>query len=212
MVARTTRPARGRRQRGAVLILGLVVLLVVTMIGISGQQDTVLQERLAGNMRQSNIAFQAAEAGLQVGLSYIEEQDLPITATDTGTHFVWTSCSVLDAETIGDPAPPNHPCKRLETVLTDWQQATVEISEGKPYGDVAAELDGAGGGTIEIPDVIAQPRIYIEAREEAVSPDAQANSFGQLMTYYYTVTSIGFGNNEQARVVLQSTIAKQVQQ
>ncbi|WP_295879925.1 PilX N-terminal domain-containing pilus assembly protein [uncultured Thiohalocapsa sp.] len=212
-------PKARRRERGAVLIVGLVILLVVTMIGISGQGSTVLQERLAGNMRQNNIALQAAEAGLQVGLTYIEEQNLPITATDSGTNYVWTSCSVADTQTLDNSAASDDPCTRLEAVLESWRTPPSELAAGEDYEGIeysvlvnALNNAPASGTDVDIPGVVAQPRIYIEAREEPVSPDTQANSFGQLVTYYYTVTSVGFGANEQARAVLQSTIAKQVQQ
>lgn len=55
------------RQRGVVLIVALVVLLVLSMLGISGMQGTVMEERMAGNMYDRNIAFQAAEAALRAG-------------------------------------------------------------------------------------------------------------------------------------------------
>ena len=197
-----------RRQRGAVLIFGLVVLLVVTMVGISGQQGTVLQERLAGNMRQNQIALQAAEAALQAGLSYVEEQDLPIDATASGTYFVWNSCTVADAAAAEQNT--NSPCTRLDTILSDWQRDPAQVSQGATYAAVAAATDAGYGGPI--PGVAAQPRLYIEVREEPSSPDAQANSFGQMVTYFYTVTAVGFGGNEQARAIVQSTIAKQVYQ
>jgi Tfp pilus assembly protein PilX len=207
------------QQRGAVLIVGLVILLVVTMIGLSGQQSTVLQERLAGNMRQNNIALQAAEAGLQAGLTYIEQQDSPITATDDGADRVWTSCTVADAESLSDEAGADHACNRLAAVLRSWRSAPSQLDkddtfEGVAYAELASMLENAPAGDtpVAIPGVIAQPRIYIEARKEPVSPDTQANSFGRFVTYYYTVTSVGFGGNEQSRAVLQSTIVKQVHQ
>jgi type IV pilus assembly protein PilX len=209
------------RQAGAVLIVGLVILLVVTMIGISGQNSTVLQERLAGNMRQNNIALQAAEAGLQVGLTYIEQQDLPITANDSGTNYVWTSCSVADTKTLNEDASSNHPCKRLDTVLESWRTPPSELAEGEEYQGVeyavlvqALDNAPAAGADVSIPGVVAQPRIYIEARRDLSTSgrNTQAESRGIGPTYYYTVTSVGFGGNEQARAVLQSTIAKQVLQ
>lgn len=219
LVRRSLRRRAPTHQRGAVLIVGLVILLVVTMIGIIGQQSTVLQERLAGNMRQNNIALQAAEAGLQAGLTYIEQHDFPIAATDDGADHVWTSCSVADAESLSNEAGADHACNRLETVLGSWRRAPSQLNnddayEGVAYAELARVLDNAPAGDtpVAIPGVIAQPRIYIEARKEPVSPDTQANSFGRFVTYYYTVTSVGFGGNEQSRAVLQSTIVKQVHQ
>ncbi len=55
------------RQRGAVLIVSLIFLLLMTLIGVTAMQTTTLQERMAGNMRDQNLAFQAAEAALRQG-------------------------------------------------------------------------------------------------------------------------------------------------
>ena len=53
------------RQRGAVLIVSLLMLLVMTLIGITGVQVTSLEEKMAGNTRDRNLAFQSAEAALR---------------------------------------------------------------------------------------------------------------------------------------------------
>lgn len=52
-------------QRGSALIISLVILLVLTLIGITGMQTTVLEEKMAGNFRDKNIAFQAAESAMR---------------------------------------------------------------------------------------------------------------------------------------------------
>ncbi len=53
------------RQRGAVLLVALIMLLLLTILGAAAMRDTNLQERMAGNMRDHNLAFQAAEAALR---------------------------------------------------------------------------------------------------------------------------------------------------
>lgn len=52
------------RQRGFVLVVGLVFMLTMTVIGLSAMQATTVDERMAGNLRDRNLAFQAAEAAL----------------------------------------------------------------------------------------------------------------------------------------------------
>lgn len=54
-------------QQGAVLIVALIMLLLLTIIGLSSMRGTVLQENMAGNMRDSNLALQASEAALRKG-------------------------------------------------------------------------------------------------------------------------------------------------
>lgn len=56
---------RSIRARGAVLIVALVMLLVLTIIGVAGVQNTTMEERMAGNFRDRFTAFQAAEAALR---------------------------------------------------------------------------------------------------------------------------------------------------
>ncbi len=205
---KTVRPhgcqAAAPAQRGAVLVVGLVILLIITMLGISGQQGTLLQERMAGNMRQNDMALQAAEAALTAGLAYVDEQDGPVLATVDGSNLVWTGCTVGDVGTAG--TDNNHPCNRMDSVLADWKEkASDEVTMGHSYEEIASKTEADFGG--DIPDVIAQPRVHIELRS-VLSDDPMEAARG-IGTHFYTVSAVGFGANEQARVVLQSTIAKQ---
>lgn len=60
-----------KKQRGVVLVVGLIMLLLMTLIGTTGMQSTSLQEKMAGNMRDRNLAFQAAESALAAGENFI---------------------------------------------------------------------------------------------------------------------------------------------
>lgn len=62
-------PARQGRQQGAVLIVGLVLLLVLTLLGISGINTAALELNMAGNAQAGQLAFQAAETGIEVAIS-----------------------------------------------------------------------------------------------------------------------------------------------
>jgi hypothetical protein len=57
-----------RKQRGAALIIGLVLLLAVTVIGVSGMNMATLELTMAGNMQAQQAAFQAAETGIDIPL------------------------------------------------------------------------------------------------------------------------------------------------
>jgi Tfp pilus assembly protein PilX len=56
-----------RSARGAVLLVSLVMLLLLTVIGLAGMRMVQLEERMAGNLRDRQVAFQAAEAALRAG-------------------------------------------------------------------------------------------------------------------------------------------------
>lgn len=54
-----------RRQRGAVLVVSMLLLLVMTVLALSASQATQMQERMAGNVRDLDLAFQASEASVR---------------------------------------------------------------------------------------------------------------------------------------------------
>lgn len=58
---------RHSRQGGAVLIVGLIILVVLTLLGVQALRGNLAQERMAFNVRERNAAFQAAEAALRLG-------------------------------------------------------------------------------------------------------------------------------------------------
>ena len=60
-----TYPKLARRQNGAVLIIGLIFLVVLTLIVMSALRSATFQERMAANARNQQQAFEAAEALLR---------------------------------------------------------------------------------------------------------------------------------------------------
>jgi type IV pilus assembly protein PilX len=52
-------------QSGMALLVSLVLLLLLTIIAIAAANRSTLQERMAANSQQQNIAFQASESGIQ---------------------------------------------------------------------------------------------------------------------------------------------------
>ncbi|MFB1487588.1 MULTISPECIES: PilX N-terminal domain-containing pilus assembly protein [unclassified Thiocapsa] len=58
---------RIHRQKGVVLIVALMFILVMSIVGVTAMHSTIMQERMAGNARDRNLAFQAAEAALRAG-------------------------------------------------------------------------------------------------------------------------------------------------
>ncbi|RMO83779.1 Pilus assembly protein PilX [Pseudomonas syringae pv. philadelphi] len=61
------------QQRGMVLLVSLVFLLLLTLLGISSMQNATLQEKMAGSVGVRNQSFQMAEAALRLGESAIKK-------------------------------------------------------------------------------------------------------------------------------------------
>jgi type IV pilus assembly protein PilX len=71
------------------------MLLLLTLIGTTGIQSTSLEEKMAGNMRDKSLAFQAAESALKAAeASLISPAILP-TFTDAGTGGFYSQASTI---------------------------------------------------------------------------------------------------------------------
>jgi len=85
------------RKNGAVLIISLIILLLLTIIGVTAIQMSLLEEKMAGNMREQNIAFQAAESALRAGetdTATIAPSELYIGITNPIAGINWANASV----------------------------------------------------------------------------------------------------------------------
>lgn len=81
-----------RNQRGATLIITLVMLVLIMLVSISAIRSTTMDEKMAGNARDRDKAFQAAEAAVQNCLSQIKNgtyAGVPLTPTAAGTAQNW---------------------------------------------------------------------------------------------------------------------------
>ena len=56
------------RQKGAALVIGLILLMVLTLLAISGMNTATLELQMAGNAQYSENAFQASETGIETAL------------------------------------------------------------------------------------------------------------------------------------------------
>jgi len=166
----------GVRERGAVLILSLMILVLMTVFGISTMDTNILEEKMAGNMRDRNLAFQAAESALRVAEGWIAARaDVSISAGGTGP--IW-DIKVPDAA-------PNNGIPWWDEQPEAWWDANGVANAG---GDV---LTG----------VAAQPAYIIEKLPEDEGP-----VLGPLEedNIYLQVTARGVGGSDTTVVILQS--------
>ncbi len=70
---------RQRGQRGVTLIITLVMLVLVTLVIVSTVRTSTMDEKMAGNARDRDKAFQAAEAAVQSCIAVLQS------STYTGT-------------------------------------------------------------------------------------------------------------------------------
>ena len=86
------------RERGAVLVMGILLLLTLTILAVSGLATAVLELKMAGNVQFQERAFQAAEYGIEQALA----------SPNLGTAYTYTSPMVVPASG-SPPAVPGSP-------------------------------------------------------------------------------------------------------
>jgi type IV pilus assembly protein PilX len=176
----TTMPAR--TQTGAILVTCLLLLLTLTIIGITAMQMTRLQERMAGNTRDLNLAFQGAEAAVRDGEALIRR-----------LTSVPTPASALPCDVCDPSALPN-----IATQDKDW------------WNDNALEFepDGDRGDTGQDAEQLAEdPRFLVESL--AWIPDSlTVGSEVPTGRDFYRISGQSSGGTGDANAVLQSTYTK----
>ena len=201
-----------RGHRGAVLVVGLLILLVLTVLGLSSMRTSVLQELMAGHAKDSNTAFHAAEGAMQAGLTYLASRRAgPPVLKARGSTVTWTGNPVWPACEVGDPDPKGtptsfDPCSTIDTVIAGWR--AYGKGEGKSLaGQVINSVSGSGLsgiGTAEQPRYVIESR-YIPLDYGAGEWETQAQRKGY---HYSTVTSVGFDANTRSRVILRTSITQ----
>lgn len=178
-----------RRQRGIVLVVALIMLLLMTMAGLASMRGTTLEERMAGNWRDQNLAFQGAEAALRHG----ENTLAPL--VEPPVHHTWPACT------------------EGETCLVFVHAAD---ADGPVRGGILSALEAERAQWFALSrtypgelGLAAAPSHLIEHR--AHEPDHLVTGFGpshETGRDLYRITAHGRGQTPAAESILQSIYAK----
>jgi len=71
-------------QTGMVLIVSLLILVTLTLLGLTAMQASRTETSMAGNQRELDITFSAAEAGLGAAQAYVDNSISKTIYTDPG--------------------------------------------------------------------------------------------------------------------------------
>ena len=182
-----------RRQRGAVLIVSLLLLLVVTILALGASQSTRLQERMAGSQRNYELAFQSAEAGLRAGERWLDRDTL----TEAPSPGIVPGNPVYERNFLTDSYSAKLSYED-QVVATDQWWATV----AQPY--TGGSTDVIGGDGLALTD----PSFYIEQVEEVPDALSKPPTGPQPSRVFYRVVARGKGGTANANVVLHSTYVR----
>jgi type IV pilus assembly protein PilX len=113
-----------KKQKGAALIVSLVLLTLVALLGVAGVQTIGLEEKMAGHSFDRNLAFQAAEAALREAEQCVETNK-PTTALPTDADDC-PGASAINNCTDGLCPPPDKDCtpRWQYSNFNGWKDAT----------------------------------------------------------------------------------------
>lgn len=176
---------RGRssmgRQSGAVLVVSLVMLLLLTIIGMSAVDMTTLDTRISANTKDKALAFDAAEAALN-------------TAGNTLAP--------------GNPLPDSSTPGFLASAMSDNWWSGADDAWWGGNGEMITDYAGRSSGSAGIGYVIEQPE---DIRGGGAGQRVTNVTMGQPqpVTRFYRTTARGEGPGG-TEVHLQSVYARKV--
>lgn len=83
-----------KKQKGVALFVSLVFLLILSVLGVSSMNDTIMQGKMASAIQDGNVALQGAETALRVAEDAIE--DFASTSGFTAIGPLYTQGSAPD--------------------------------------------------------------------------------------------------------------------
>jgi len=170
-------PSLPSKQTGAVLVVSLLMLVIMTLIGVTSMRTTILQEKMSGNTRDTMLAFQAAETVLLDGESFVEN-DLNALAV----AFDGTRAGLYPADTNPNP----------------FLAATWADDASRIYSGLYAGVTTQPRYIVEILKALDNPANDLNAGDSY-------DEIASLGTRYaFRVTARGTGGTDNAQSIIQS--------
>ncbi len=169
-----------KNQRGVVLILALTILMILTLIGVSAMKTSSLQERMSGNARDYQTAFEAAEIALRAGEDYLKTISLVADFSSTGGSAGATG--KFTARAISAPE-----AWQIESNWTSGNTTSVTLANVSKDPEYIIEILNSTYG-----------------KTQSITPGVPAPGSIEL----YRITARGYGKNPNTKVMLQADFGK----
>jgi type IV pilus assembly protein PilX len=176
-------------ESGAVLIVGLIFLVALALLGITAMQTSVLQERMAGNLKDWNIALAAAEAALR-------DAEKEVLANDRISGATGFSDGCSNANRASNAALYQGLCLP-STSIPVWKN----VNWSDDASPVQYVTYGAKTGAPALLGVATQPRYVVEAISNLRDSSLLIPNASK---YLYRITARGYGADIATQVTVQS--------
>jgi len=179
-----------QKHAGSALVIALVILMVMTLIGITSMNTSILEEKMAGSMANRNFGFQAAESALRHGEAWIAGRTVLPDVSNDGSTGIWDIKAA-------DPDTTNN--------IAWWDESTRGASWWTSTAAPAVVPIATSSSDAEwIAGVASQPAYVIEE----LPPVKESLEVGKTVDdsdIYLQVTARGVGGTASSVVMLQTT-------
>lgn len=179
-------------QRGASLLIVLIILVVTSMLGVMGMQIAMMAERGARNDRDVQVAWQSAEAGLQDA-----EFDIagPVTSTRRSVFGPTPDVTLFPAG-CGTSGTSKGLCALVASGKPAWLTVDFDGNAVASFGQFTGQAfpTGSHGAAPSRP-----PRYVIEPVRDPGDRDLASTQ----PKFIYRITAMGYGPRPDVQVVLQ---------
>lgn len=191
-------------QKGAILVSSIIILTLLTIIGVAGLSRSVIDEKMANNSYNTELAFQSSEAALRGGEIFLKG----LTAVPTPSRW----CTRVPCDIIWDEGRIARYYGRGFT--NNWWSAANTRTNDNWWRILGRSITSTNAENKNLPYVSGQPVYLVESMgfiPDDLSPAARAAGEGY---HYYRITSRGVGSNQAARntslsqVMLQAIYSK----
>lgn len=193
------KPVATKLQSGASLIVVMLILVVVSILGVSGIQIAMMGERGTRNDRDQQVAWQAAEAALIDAEFDIE--GLPAASTTKRNPIFKsenTDIAKFEAD-CGTSGQSRGLCALNATGKPAWLtvnfMTTGNAAPSVQFGTFTGRAFPSGSQGVQ---PSRPPRYVIEP-----IPDPLVSRTNPKPRYVYRVTAMGFGPNPESQAVVQ---------
>ena len=211
--------AGAQRQRGAILFVAMMFLIIIALIAITSSGNSVLQERMTGGLRNQQLALMAGETALRAGdrrLWGASVSGAPILACG-GIQRGASATTPLFGVYCYRSANPN--LKMLTFRSATSATTFASDSAAGTALNTAIGVDLANPGSIDkTSQIAANPFFTIEDMGVDLPPNVGPNSEfngnpnggGSTIKHIYRVTARAVGGTGTVMRVFESTFASKV--
>jgi type IV pilus assembly protein PilX len=175
-----------RTQRGISLVVVLLFLVMLSILGTTAIQTSSLEEKMTGNERDRQIAFEAAEGALRDA-----EREIFLSLSPNSPF---------------DSACDNGLCIPSITAVPQWEAVDWMSATPRQYGAFT------GAGTYPVTGLARTPRYIIEILPRMAASAGNSAGLGARSSTTagtpYRITAVGWGRRPTTQVQLQSVYVR----